>query len=603
MKTTPQNNPELITLEQAPTLAALFRERVRRSAGRKAYVQYDSAADQWREHSWEETARQVARWQQAMRDSGLKAGERVMIMCHNAWEWVICDQATLGLGLVLVPIFMNDRAENIAWIANDCQASLLVIEGEEQWQALEPVVERLASVHTIVALRSFDAEHPRLLQLDRWLPDAGGELAEEESAPGELATIVYTSGTTGRPKGVMLSHHNILWNIHAALKLFEIAADNLFLSFLPLSHTFERTVGYYLPMVCGCAIAYNRSIPQLAEDLALIRPTLMISVPRIFERIYGRIMDKLRSEPALKQKLFQRAIDTGWQRFEYDQGRAGWSPALLLHPLLDRLVGAKVRARLGGRLRFTVCGGAALSPDVARLFIGLGIPVQQGYGLTETSPVITANPLEDNIPASVGLPLPGIEVKLGEGEELLTRSPSVMLGYWNNPEATAEMIDDDGWLHTGDKARIDAGNHVYITGRLKEIIVLATGEKVPPADMENAIALDSLIEQVMIVGEGKPYLAALVVLNPEKFTETAARLGLDPSDRETLRNERLLDEVLERIRRQTTAFPGYAQINRVAILDEPLTPENGLLTPTLKLRRNRVLAACSKEVESLYAGH
>ncbi len=603
MKTTPQNNPELITLEQAPTLAALFRERVRRSAGRKAYVQYDPDDEKWREYSWEETARQVARWQQAMRDSGLKSGDRAMIMCHNAWEWVICDQAALGLGLVLVPIFMNDRAENIAWIANDCQASLLVIEGQEQWQALEPVVDRLSSIHTIVALKPFDAAHPKLLQLDQWLPDEGSGLATEESAPEELATIVYTSGTTGRPKGVMLSHHNILWNIHAALRLFDIAADNLFLSFLPLSHTFERTVGYYLPMVCGCTIAYNRSIPQLAEDLALIRPTLMISVPRIFERIYGRIMDKLRSEPALKQKLFERAIETGWRKFEYDQGRAGWSPFLLFHPLLDRLVGAKVRARLGGRLRFTVCGGAALSPEVARLFIGLGIPVQQGYGLTETSPVITANPLEDNIPASVGLPLPGIEVKLGEGQELLTRSPSVMLGYWNNPGATAEMIDTDGWLHTGDKARIDAGNHVYITGRLKEIIVLATGEKVPPADMENAIALDGLIEQVMIVGEGKPYLAALVVLNPGEFKKITGELGLDPSDKATLRDERLLDEVLERIRRQTAAFPGYAQINRVAILDEPLTPENGLLTPTLKLRRNHVLDAYSEEVAQLYAGH
>ena len=603
MKTTPRNNPELILLEEAPTLAALFRERVKRSAKRKAYVQYDPNSDRWREYSWQETADQVSRWQQAMRDSGLKAGDRVMIMCHNAWEWVICDQATLGLGLVLVPVFMNDRAENIAWIARDCSASLLVIEGEEQWRTLAPVVDELETLHSIVALKPFTAEHPKLHRLDQWLAGESGELAEEESAPGELATIVYTSGTTGRPKGVMLSHHNILWNIHAALKLFEIGADNLFLSFLPLSHTFERTVGYYLPLVCGCTIAYNRSIPQLAEDLALIRPTLLISVPRIFERIYGRIMEKLGKESPLKQKLFLRAIEVGWSKFQYDQGRRGWSPRLLFHPLLDRLVGAKVRARLGGRLRFTVCGGAALSPDVARLFIGLGIPVQQGYGLTETSPVIAANPLEDNIPASVGLPLPGTEVKLGEGGELLTRSPSVMLGYWNNPEATMEMIDTKGWLHTGDRARIDDSNHIYITGRLKEIIVLATGEKVPPADMENAIVLDPLIEQAMVVGEGRPYLAVLVVLNPQAFRALADELNLDSEDKRTLNDPRLHDAVLERVRRQTETFPGYAQINRAAILDEPLTPENGLLTPTLKLRRNRILDQYSGEVSTLYAGH
>ena len=255
------------------------------------------------------------------------------------------------------------------------------------------------------------------------------DLIANEAAPEELATIVYTSGTTGRPKGVMLSHHNIIWNIHAALHFFDIGPDNVFLSFLPLSHTFERTVGYYLAMVCGCTTAYNRSIPQLAEDLSLIRPTLLVSVPRIFERIYGRIMDKLAEESAVKQKLFKAAIDIGWKKFEYDQGREKWSSSLLLQPLLDTLVGSKVRQRLGGRPRFTVCGGAALSPDVARMFIGLGIPVTQGYGLTETSPIIAANPLESNIPASVGLPLPGVEVKISDEGELLTRSPSIMLGY------------------------------------------------------------------------------------------------------------------------------------------------------------------------------
>ncbi len=596
-------SPSFITLEQAPTLAALFRERVRRSPDRTAYIQFDRERERWVEHDWRDTAIQVARWQQALRASGLEKGDRVMIMCRNSWEWVICDQAVLGLGLVLVPVFVNDRPDNIAWIADDCGAALLVIEGPEQWRALAPVLERLETVHTIVTLQPVPAKHPKLRALDSWLPARGDGLAEEECAPRELATIVYTSGTTGRPKGVMLSHHNILWDIHAALKLFDIGEDNLFLSFLPLSHTFERTVGYYLPMVCGAAIAYNRSIAQLAEDLAIIRPTLMISVPRIFERIYGRIMEKLRREPPLKRKLFLQAVEVGWRKFERDQGRGGWSPQLLLHPLLDRLVGAKVRQRLGGRLRFTVCGGAALSPEVACLFIGLGIPVQQGYGLTETSPVISANPLEDNLPASVGIPLPGVEVKLGEENELLVRSPAVMLGYWNNPEATAAMIDTDGWLHTGDKAHIDDNGHIHITGRLKEIIVLATGEKIPPADMENAIALDPLIDQAMVIGEGRPYLAALVVLNPEAFARLAEELDLDPDDPSSRRDPRVQKAALIRVQERTREFPGYARIHRVAVLDEPMTPENGLLTPTLKLRRNRVLECHSEEVARLYEGH
>jgi len=598
------SNDTLITLKEAPTLAAVFRQRVARTPDAIAYVQHHAEDGQWHEYSWSETAHEVIRWQTALKSSGLQPGERVVIMCKNSREWVVCDQATLGLGLVLVPVFMNDRAENISWISNDCSASLLVIEGQEQWNILKDSIGTLESVHTIIAVHEVKDQHPKLKSLREWLPQqaiASG-LAEEETSSEELATIVYTSGTTGRPKGVMLSHHNIIWNIHAALRVFDIGPDNTFLSFLPLSHTFERTVGYYLAMVCGATTAYNRSIPQLAEDLSIIKPTLLVSVPRIFERIYGRIMDKLTTESSIKQKLFRNAIDIGWKKFEYDQGRGKWTPAFLLHPLLDALVGAKVRARLGGRLRFTVCGGAALSPDVARMFIGLGIPVTQGYGLTETSPVIAANPLENNIPASVGLPLPGVEVKISDQEELLTRSPSIMIGYWNKPEATADMIDTQGWLHTGDKARIEDG-HVFITGRLKEIIVLSTGEKIPPTDMENAIALDPLIEQAMVIGEGKPYISVLVVPNPEHFEQLCRSSGLKPGDAENYNNKAVREQMLQRVQEKLNAFPGYAKIHSVAILNEPLTPENGLLTPTLKLRRNRILMHYSDEVAELYSGH
>ncbi|WP_456417794.1 AMP-dependent synthetase/ligase [Thiolapillus sp.] len=598
------SNETLITLKQAPTLAAVFRQRVARTPNAIAYIQYNAEDGKWHEYSWAETAREVIRWQAALKASGLQTGERVVLMCKNSREWVICDQATLGLGLVLVPVFMNDRAENINWISNDCSASLLVIEGQEQWDTLKGSIDELESIHTIVAVHEVEDKHPKLKSLQEWLPrePVATDLAEEETSSEELATIVYTSGTTGRPKGVMLSHHNIIWNIHAALQFFDIGPDNTFLSFLPLSHTFERTVGYYLAMVCGATTAYNRSIPQLAEDLSIIKPTLLVSVPRIFERIYGRIMDKLTTESPIKQKLFRSAIDIGWNKFEYDQGRGKWTPAFLLHPLLDALVGAKVRARLGGRLRFTVCGGAALSPDVARMFIGLGIPVTQGYGLTETSPVIAANPLENNIPASVGLPLPGVEVEISDQEELLTRSPSIMIGYWNKPEATAEMIDAQGWLHTGDKARIEDG-HVFITGRLKEIIVLSTGEKIPPTDMENAIALDPLIEQAMVIGEGKPYLSVLVVPNPEHFEQLCRSSGLKPGDEENYKNEAVREQVLQRVQEKLSAFPGYAKIHKVAILNEPMTPENGLLTPTLKLRRNRILMYYTDEVADLYSGH
>jgi len=598
------SNHPLITAAESPTLAALFRQRVARTPDTVAYIQHNDKDNQWHEYTWTDTAIEVTRWQQALIRSGVQAGERVIVMCHNSWEWVICDQATLGLGLVLVPVFMNDRADNITWISNDCAASVLVIEGQTQWDTLEQSIDQLNHINTIVSINRLDAQHPKLTCLEDWLPPATAspDLARAESGANELATIVYTSGTTGRPKGVMLSHQNIIWNIHAALQLFDIGADNTFLSFLPLSHTFERTVGYYLAMTCGAATAYNRSIPQLAEDLAIVKPSLLVSVPRIFERIYGRIMDKLNTESSIKQKLFRAAINIGWEKFEYQQKRRNWTAAFLLHPLLDKLVGAKVRARLGGRLRFTVCGGAALSPEVARMFIGLGIPVTQGYGLTETSPVIAANPLENNIPASVGLPLPGVEINISSEGELLTRSPSIMLGYWNNPNATSDIIDQEGWLHTGDKARIE-DEHVFITGRLKEIIVLSTGEKIPPTDMENAIVLDPLIEQAMVIGEGKPYLSVLIVPNPEQFVQLCRTNGLKPDDESNYSNPLILENVLQRVKNKLSAFPGYARVHRVVVLHEPMTPENGLLTPTLKLRRNRILLYFSDEVSGLYSGH
>jgi long-chain acyl-CoA synthetase len=305
----------------------------------------------------------------------------------------------------------------------------------------------------------------------------------------------------------------------------------------------------------------------------------------------------------LRRKLFELAISVGWARFEYQQKRGPWRASFLLWPILQRLVASKVMARLGGRLRAATCGGAALSPEIAKLFIGLGLPVIQGYGLTETSPVVSTNRIEDNVPASIGKTIPGVEVKIGEKDALLVKGPNVMLGYWNNPDATRAMFTDDGWLNTGDMARFDSDGRLYITGRLKEIIVLSNGEKMSPVDMEAAIQRDLLIEQVLVIGEGKPYLAAFVVLNPEQWTKLASEHGLDAASQSVLRSEQVEEIILERIGAGIHAFPGYAQIRRAAVLPEALTIENGLLTPTMKVRREKVLQAYQSDFDRLYAGH
>jgi long-chain acyl-CoA synthetase len=598
---------DVITPLEAGSLAGLFLERIRRSPDAVAYRQYDMARKAWVDSTWSDVATEVGRWQQALLKENLEPGDRVGIILRNCREWVVFDQACAGLRLITVPLYTDDRADSIAYIVREAGVKLLVVEGRLQWKKLLEVRDKLEGLKCIVSVNTIEPDQKpdddRLYSLSDWLFGLKGELQTHEAAPDDLATIVYTSGTTGKPKGVMLSHRNILFNAHASSRCADINDSDLFLSFLPLSHTLERTAGYYMPMMLGARVAYARSIQTLADDLATVRPTVLISVPRIYERVYGRIKAGLKEKSPLARKLFQLTVDVGWRRFEHQQGRAGWSPGLLLWPVLERLVAGKVLARLGGRLRYAVCGGAPLPPPIARFFIGLGLPVFHGYGMTESSPVVSVNRPDDNVPASIGKPLPGVEVRIGEKDELLTRSPSVMLGYWKNEEATHATIDADGWLHSGDKARIDETGHLYITGRIKEIIVLGNGEKVPPADMEMAITLDPLFDQVIVFGEGRPHLAAVVVLNPDEWNALARELDVDPDSEEDL-NSRFVEKTLRsRISRQLREFTGFAQVRRLIPVLEPWTVEDGMLTPTLKMKRARILDQYRDRIEALYEGY
>ncbi len=591
-----------ISPESAQTLAGLFRERVRRTPDAVAYRYFDDSDGIWKSSTWREMARQVSRWQAGLEREPLRAGDRIAVMLRNCREWVMFDQAAHGLGLVVVPVYTNDRAESVAYILQDAGVKLLLIEGPRHWEALRPVYAQLNGLARILTLLPIGPSEsdPRLQWIGDWLPKDGGELRTPASDPQALATIVYTSGTTGRPKGVMLSHRNILWNACAGLQCFMTTHDDLFLSFLPLSHTFERTVGYYVPMMSGSTVAYTRSITLLAEDMYTVGPTVLITVPRTFERAYANIQARLEKKSAFARRLFQWTVALGWRRFLFSQQRAPWTPWLWCWPLLHALVARKILVRLGGRLRIAISGAAPLSFSIARLFIGLGLPILQGYGLTETSPTISVNRLDDNDPASVGAPLPDVQARTGENQELLIKSPGVMLGYWNLPEATARMIDAQGWLHTGDQARLERG-HIYITGRIKEIIVLANGEKVPPSDMELAIATDPLFDHVVVIGEGCPYLGALLVLNPERWKNLAAELALDHDSAAALNDSTLHEVILERIGKQLHSFPGYAQVRRVALTLKPWTVDNGLITPTMKPRRGQILQYYGGAIAALYA--
>ena len=584
------------------SIAGAFAKRVAMSPDAPAYREYDEGAGAWKAHTWSETARMVGRVRAGYSAEGLASGDRVAIMLRNSKEWVWFDQGALAQGLVVVPLYVDDRPDNTAYCLEDSGVKLLVVEGEEHLERLAEVRARLGGVTRIVTVEAVAAPGDASVKsLDEWLPAqpaAGPPLAVDG---GSLATIVYTSGTTGRPKGVMLSHRNVLQNVLSGLGGIDVFTDDVFLSFLPLSHMFERTVGYYLTMVAGSQVAFARSIPHLADDFLSVRPTVIVSVPRIYERLHATIQAQLREASEARRWLFDLAHRTGWSLFEWRQGRGPWKPSFLLWPALKALVAAKLLERLGGRLRFAVSGGAALNPQIARTFIGLGLPICQGYGLTEASPVVSVNRLERNDPASIGAVLPGIEVAFGERGVLLVRGPSVMLGYWGNPEATAKVLDAAGWLDTGDQVKLENGL-LYITGRIKEIIVMANGEKVPPVDMELAIQLDPLLEQALVVGEGKPYLGALVALDMDEWYQLAEAEGL-PADPHGEGRERAEKLVLARIARQLHAFPGYAQVRRVALVADKWTVDNGLLTPTLKPRRAQILELHRDRLAEIYKGH
>ncbi|MFW2365117.1 MAG: AMP-dependent synthetase/ligase [Desulforhopalus sp.] len=596
-----KNITDYISPDSCSTLTELLLERISRSPETTAYRFFDKITDQWRDVSWLEIGQVVNRWRSALAKENLNIGDRVALMLPNGPDWIAFEQAALSLGLIVVPLYSNDRAENIAYILENTETKVLLCPGIPYWQNLAPVINRLGCLHRIVTIDSCQPskDDPRITCITDWLPDDAMDMEFFSPVVNETASIVYTSGTTGLPKGVMLSHRNILENSYNGLQCIDIYTGDTFLSFLPLSHMLERTAGYYLPMMAGATVAFARSIPDLGEDLLTIKPSVLIAVPRIFERIHGGIISMLAAKPKLIASLFQKAVETGWKIFLYRQGRGPWPLSKVIWPLLDRLAASKVRNKLGGRLRVIITGGAPLSTDISKFFIGLGLPLYQGYGLTETSPIISVNRIEDNRPEGVGKPLPGTEIKIDKESELLVRGSCVMQGYWRNDQATAATIDEAGWLHTGDKVTYEDG-HLRITGRLKDIIVLSNGEKVAPADMEMAISTDPLFEHNLVLGEGRPFLTLLAVLNRQLWEELAGQLGVSPEP-ESLSTPAVREAVLERVEKHLSNFPGFVFIKDIALSLTPWTVEDGLLTPTLKAKRTVIEKQMEHEIDRMYS--
>jgi long-chain acyl-CoA synthetase len=587
------------------TLAELFRVRVALTPDALAYRQHDEASGAWVDWSWRRVEREVARWRAAFAAEGFAPGARVATLMGSGVAYVCVDQAALSLGLAITPMPVADNPGNLAFILADSGAAVLIVDNPEYWTRLAAQTRDHAELKRIVLARADAqiADDPRVVRAEPWLAAAAGRLTPDiDVTPQSLAAIVYTSGTTGRPKGVMLSHANVVANVLAVRPWLAATTADLFLSFLPLSHTFERTAGYYLPIASGCGVVFARSIGLLAEDMRATAPTILISVPRVYERAYLAIERRLAAGGALACALTHLTERIGWRRYQAAQGvGAGLSPLeRLLWPALDRLVAKTVRAGFGGRLRFAIAGGAPMPFPITRFFLAMGVEVLQGYGMTESAPVVSVNRPGRNDPTSVGDPLPGVAVKLGENDELLVKGPSVMVGYWRRPEDTAKVLERDGWLRTGDQARL-ADGRIFIKGRIKDIIVTSTGEKISPADLEQAICGDPLFEQTIAIGERRPFIAALAVVNREALIEAAKDAGLTGAPEDLVLAAPMRALALARIRQAVAQFPRYATPRKVYLTLTPWTVAAGLMTSTLKLKRSAIEAAFAAEIAALYA--
>ncbi len=603
-------------LHDVRTLPELLAKRASLTPEGEAYRQCGNQGH-WKSLNWSQTAAEVARYARAIASTGLPEKAHVAILLPNGINAMCIDQAVMATGCVPVPLHAIDNPGSIAYILNDAEVALLVLTDSQQWQHIADACESFPHLRGVIIAEGeatpATGEQPShqipVAPLKEWLAHAADDqVLPNGPAAEDLAAIVYTSGTTGKPKGVMLTHSNVIADVKAVMERIAPVAEDVFLSFLPLSHTFERTGGYYLAIASGSCVAYARSVAQLSQDMLIVKPTILVSVPRIYERVYAKLQEVL-STSSFKMQLFQATQSVGWRRFcaaqglpvpqDDDEHSGGWMRALPW-PLLRALVAKPLLEKFGGRVRVAVSGGAPLSPSIAKCFLGLGLPLIQGYGMTETTPVVSVNTLDDNDPSTVGRALPGVEVRIGENRELQVRGAIVMKGYWKRPEDTARTINPEGWLGTGDQAEIVDGGRIRILGRIKEIIVTSTGEKVPPGDLEMAIIGDPLFAQAFVVGENRPFIACVASVSEEEWKKLATELHLDPDDPESLGKSAVEKAALDRIAKLTTSFPRYAVPRAVHLTREAWTIENTFMTPTLKLKRNNLMAHYADAIDGMY---
>lgn len=590
------------------TVGRMFFNRVERFGSKTLFrVKRDG---QYEDISWREAGREAKQFALGLLETGINHGDRIALLSENRPEWAVSDLGILSVGAVNVPIYATNTPKQLEYIVNDSGSRMLLVSTDKQLQkALEarpncPLVERIVVFDEIGK-----TDYPMVCTFRELCEEGAGSRKQasfeqrlESVKPDDLASIIYTSGTTGDPKGVMLTHDNFLANCRSVEQILPVTEDDVCLSFLPLSHSFERMAGYYVPVYLGSTIAYAESVEKVRDNLKEVRPTFMASVPRIYEKFHAAILDNVKNSFPVKRKIFEWSFSVGREMSRYIIARKDPPPALAFkYKVADRLVFQKIKENVGGRLKYFVSGGAPLAQEINEFFHALGIIILEGYGLTETSPVLTTNTPEHFKFGTVGKPVPNVIIKIAPDGEILAKGANVMSGYFNKPIETAEAIDAEGFFHTGDIGILDEDGFLQITDRKKDILVTAGGKNIAPQNIENLLKSNPWISNAMVHGDKRKFLSALIVPDFEKVERFAAEKGIRyGSMADLVKDEKVVNLIRECVESANRQLARYETIKRFAVLDSDFTLEGGELTPTLKVKRKVVTEKFKGLLDSFY---
>ena len=561
--------------------------------------------------SYAELKTSVENFAAGLETLGVRRVDHIAIISENRPEWVVADQAIIALGAVTVPLYPSLTPKQIEYIFNDAGITIAIVSNQHQWGKIQKIFEAVKTLRAVIVMMEkgviFNDQSLRYAEVMKKgavvLNKSPNFLSSRSlnATPEDLLTIIYTSGTTGNPKGVMLTHGNLVSNMYAAADVLPFDSADVFLSVLPLCHSFEKMGGYLTALACGATIAYAESAETVRDNLLEIKPTVMTAVPRLFERMYSRLRKQIDSAPAPRQKIFHWAVNIGRQ-YTKAQKHSIRSPLLALqHRIARALVFKKIQARMGRRMRYFVSGGAALSRELGEFFEAVGLPIIEGYGLTESSPVISVNRLDDYKFGTVGKAIPGVEIKIADDGEILARGPNIMKGYWNDKQATDEVVDKHGWLHTGDIGLFDSDGFLMITDRKKHLFVSSGGKNIAPQHLENLFQQSKYIDQFVLIGDNRMFLSALIVPDRDALKKYAERRSISYKDEnELLKNEEIYKVVESEIQQLQKDLAQYERVRKFVLLDKPFTIEDGEITPTLKVKRKVVEEKYRHLIEKMY---